>query len=82
MQCTFPIVLIPIPGPYYVTGFAVCAAFMFFNALLAITLRTYLVWENKKADKREAQVVAGMDEKKLAQNVAVDNEGFGFRNIL
>src|SRR6266566_3899078 len=38
-------------GPYYVKGMAVCAAFMYFNGLLALTLRTYLAWQNKKADE-------------------------------
>lgn len=69
-------------GPYYVTGMSVCAAFMLFNAILALSLRTYLVRENKKADVREATTVIGLEEKDLAKNVAVDDEGFGFRNIL
>ncbi|KAF2720095.1 putative MFS transporter [Polychaeton citri CBS 116435] len=37
-------------GPYYVKGQSVCAAFAFFNAILALILRTLLVWENKKLD--------------------------------
>jgi hypothetical protein len=60
---------------------AVCAAFMFFNALLAMTLRTYLAWQNKIADEREAEVAAAVQDEKTG-NVAVENEGFGFRNIL
>jgi dipeptide/tripeptide permease len=68
-------------GKYYVKGMAVCAAFMFFNALLALTLRTYLAWQNKQADKREAEVAAAVQDEKTG-NVAVENEGFGFRNIL
>jgi dipeptide/tripeptide permease len=68
-------------GKYYVKGMAVCAAFMFFNALLALTLRTYLAWQNKIADQREAEVAAAVQDEKTG-NVAVENEGFGFRNIL
>ena len=68
-------------GKYYVKGMAVCAAFMFFNALLALVLRTYLAWLNKLADKREAEVAAAMVDEKTG-NIATENEGFGFRNIL
>jgi dipeptide/tripeptide permease len=39
-------------GPFYVKGQAVCAGFMFFTTLLALALRTLLVWENKKMDKK------------------------------
>ena len=68
-------------GPYYVKGMSICAAFMFFNGLLALTLRTYLDWQNKQADKREAEVSGAVADEKTG-NVAVENEGFGFRNIL
>lgn len=68
-------------GPYYVKGMAVCAAFMFFNGLLALVLRFYLDWQNKQADKREAEVATAMADEKTG-NIAVENEGFGFRNIL
>jgi dipeptide/tripeptide permease len=69
-------------GIYYVKGMAICAAFMFFNALLALTLRTYLQWQNRKADREEAAVSAAMQADEKTGNVAVENEGFGFRNIL
>jgi dipeptide/tripeptide permease len=39
-------------GPRYVKGQSVCAAFMFFNALLALSLRLLLAWENKKLDQK------------------------------
>jgi hypothetical protein len=68
-------------GKFYIKGMAVCAAFMFFNALLALILRTYLAWQNKIADEREAEVAAAVQDEKTG-NVAVENEGFGFRNIL
>jgi dipeptide/tripeptide permease len=69
-------------GPYYVKGMAVCSAFMFFNAILALILRQYLVWQNKKSDIREAAVTAAMEGDEKTGVVAVENEGFGYRNIL
>jgi dipeptide/tripeptide permease len=68
-------------GIFYIKGMAVCAAFMFFNALLALVLRTFLDWQNKQADKREEEVTAVIAGEKDV-NLAVENEGFGFRNIL
>ena len=68
-------------APYYVKGMAICAAFMFLNALLALALRTYLAWENKKWEKRDAQVAATTADAKLSV-VGIENEGYGFRNIL
>jgi cyanate permease len=68
-------------GIFYVKGMAVCAAFMFFNALLALVLRTFLDWQNKQADKQEAEVTAATAGEKDV-SLAVENEGFGFRNIL
>ena len=38
-------------GPYYVEGHSICAGFLFFTTLLALGLRTLLVWENKKLDR-------------------------------
>lgn len=37
-------------APYYLEGQSVCAAFMFFTAVLALGLRTLLVRENRKLD--------------------------------
>ncbi|KAF7172483.1 hypothetical protein CNMCM6106_006673 [Aspergillus hiratsukae] len=69
-------------APRYITGQWVCASFMFFTTFLAFGLRTYLSWLNAQADKceRELAEVQGIDEKH--QQVAVENEGYGFRNIL
>jgi dipeptide/tripeptide permease len=69
-------------GPYYVKGMAVCSAFMFFNAILALILRQYLAWQNKKSDIREAAVTTAMEGDEKTGVVAVENEGFGYRNIL
>lgn len=68
-------------GVLYVKGMSICAAFMFFNALLALALRQYLDWQNKQADKREADVAGAVTDEKTG-HIAVENEGFGFRNIL
>ncbi|KAI4804944.1 MFS general substrate transporter, partial [Aureobasidium sp. EXF-8845] len=38
--------------PFYVKGQSICAAFMFFNGLLALFLRTYLAYQNRKLDKQ------------------------------
>lgn len=39
-------------APFYIEGQACCAAFMFLTTLLALGLRTLLVWENKKLDRQ------------------------------
>ncbi|KAI6091472.1 MFS general substrate transporter [Hypoxylon rubiginosum] len=67
-------------APYYVKGMGICAGFMFFNALLALSLRTYLVWENKRFERNdEAARQVGTD---LRSGVGLENEGYGFRNFL
>jgi hypothetical protein len=55
---------------------------MFFNALLAITLRTYLQWQNKKFERQDAEVAVAMQGDEKTGAVGVENEGYGFRNIL
>jgi hypothetical protein len=52
-------------GPFYVKGQSVCAAFMFLFCILALGLRTMLVWENKKLDEKYGtleQQKAAMEE--------------------
>lgn len=70
-------------APLYIKGQWVCAGFMFFCAFLTLTLRTYLDWQNKQAEKREndAAAVAETSDGKWGY-VAVENEGYGFRNVL
>lgn len=47
--------LFPAPeGPHYVRGMVVCAAFMFFNAVLALSLRTWFARENGRCDQKPA----------------------------
>lgn len=71
--------------PYYVKGMAVCAAFMFLNAVLAVTLRTLFVAKIRRLERREQESVAATT---AGAHVAqakrmVEMEGtFGYRYIL
>lgn len=76
-------------GPFYVKGQSVCAAFMFFFCLLALALRTLLVWENKKLDRRYGTVAEqrlAMEEAEsrgqAEQEIGVENYGPLFRYVL
>ena len=60
---------------------------MFFNGLLALTLRLLLVWENRKLDRKwgtvaeqdtRAAIAVGVHEGK-AGNSVVGNENYGPR---
>jgi cyanate permease len=53
-------------GPQYVKGHSVCAAFMFLFCFLALVLRTLLVWENKKLDRKYGTIA----QQKLARQEA------------
>ena len=63
-------------APYYRKGMWTCAAFMLFNAFLAIALRTLLQWENKKLDERFGPKTEGEDAK------GAENDGPTFRYVL
>ncbi|KAI0204505.1 major facilitator superfamily domain-containing protein [Astrocystis sublimbata] len=67
--------------PYFVKGMWICAAFMIFNALLALTLRFYLAWENKLFEKREAESRPNRNRTK-PDSAEFEDEGPGFRNVL
>ncbi|EXJ91379.1 retrograde regulation protein 2 [Capronia coronata CBS 617.96] len=77
-------------APRYVEGQSICAAFMFFNALLALTLRTLLVWENHKLDEKYGRVYGGQGQQaedgdgdgQVDTNVGEENYGAAFRYIL
>lgn len=75
-------------GPRYIEGQSICAAFMFFNAFLALSLRTLLVWENHKLDQKygrvdERQAQEARDGGVVADtNVGEENYGAAFRYIL
>lgn len=71
-------------APRFVTGMSVCAAFMFFTVFLAFTLRTLLVWENKKLDEKygkrnDGEVIGGTA---TGSAVAAENYGPNYRYIL
>ncbi|KAE8163210.1 major facilitator superfamily domain-containing protein [Aspergillus tamarii] len=67
--------------PRYIRGQSICAAFMFFTMILALTLRTLLVWENRRLDKQYGtQVEREARGWNKGENVAEENYGAGFRN--
>jgi hypothetical protein len=66
-------------NPYYREGMWTCAAFMLFNGILAIVLRSYLAWENKKLDTKYG-VVEKTDTTSSA--TGEENDGPNFRYIL
>ncbi|KKY17199.1 putative mfs [Phaeomoniella chlamydospora] len=74
-------------GPRYVQGLSICAAFMFFNAVLALSLRTLLAWKNKKLDQKYGTSTRprvdqeSTGDKKVAL-IAQENYGEHFRFIL
>ena len=81
----------PGDAPRYVRGLSICAAFIFFNALLALTLRCLLVWENRKLDRKYGPVGAaagGGEQKARAEemegeaSVGVENYAPKFRYVL
>lgn len=58
---------------------------MFFNAFLALSLRTLLVWENKQLDKKYGtSKPAGKTDEGVnhGMNVGEENYGTSFRYIL
>jgi sugar phosphate permease len=66
--------------PYYVRGMAICAAFMFFNAVLALVLRTYFVMQNAKF--AEAEKRAGSARVESEKHVPSEMEGTaGYRYV-
>lgn len=67
--------------PNYVKGHAVCAAFMFFVAALALVLRMMLSWENRRLDIKYGPV----DKTPLAKasgSQAEENYGPTYRYVL
>ncbi|KAL4911073.1 hypothetical protein BDW74DRAFT_164718 [Aspergillus multicolor] len=68
-------------GPRYIRGQSICAAFMFFNAILALSLRFLLSWENKRLDKQYGPQSQSTSEQK-GQAVGEENYGSGFRYVL
>ncbi|KAL2870975.1 MFS general substrate transporter [Aspergillus lucknowensis] len=67
-------------GPRYVRGQCICAAFMLFNAVLALSLRFLLVWENKRLDKQYGDATRANDEAK-GNTIGEENYGASFRYL-
>jgi hypothetical protein len=66
-------------APRYVKGMSICAAFMFFTALLALGLRVLLVFENRGLEKKYGPRT---EDPKSDAPVAEDNYGANFRYVL
>jgi hypothetical protein len=66
-------------APRYVKGMSICAAFMFFTALLALSLRVLLIFENRALEKKYGPRI---EETKSTAPVAEDNYGANFRYVL
>ena len=67
-------------APRYVKGQSICAAFMFFNAFLALSLRLLLAWENRKLDQKygklgQSKVSATAEVEPEAAQVGEENYG-------
>lgn len=75
-------------SPYYRTGIWVCASFMLFNGCLALGLRTLLVCENKKLDRKYGVVGRVHGDGKVGDGkspeigVGDENDGPRFRYVL
>lgn len=77
-------------SPYYRLGMWVCAGFMLFNGVLAFGLRTLLVWENKRLDRKYGIVGRVDGQGKVADGitgggaagVGDENDGPRFRYVL
>lgn len=73
-------------APRYVKGQSICAAFMFFTMLLALGLRTMLVWENRKLDKKYGSLGDGdggrEGDGQKGEPVAEENYGASYRFML
>jgi hypothetical protein len=67
-------------APRYVKGMTICAAFMFFTAFLALSLRVLLKFENRALEKKYGP--HSEEETKSTALVAEDNYGANFRYVL
>lgn len=79
-------------APLYAKGMYISAGFLFLNAILAMTLRTLLVWENKKFEKKDQETLAAVSGHAATDKpdavgqslsvIGIENEGYSFRNVL
>lgn len=68
-------------GPRYIEGMSICAAFMFFSAILALAQRQLLVWENSKLDRKYGAIAKDRTSSK-PEDTALENYGPNFRYVL
>jgi hypothetical protein len=66
--------------PRYVKGMSICAAFMFFSAVIAIAQRGLLAWENSRLDRKYGAV--SRDRNGVSDAKAAENYGPNFRYVL
>ena len=69
-------------APRYVKGMGICAGFMFFTSLLALSLRVLLAWENRRLDKKYGPRIEEDPTKSADGPVAEDNYGANYRFVL
>ncbi|QKX59346.1 uncharacterized protein TRUGW13939_06480 [Talaromyces rugulosus] len=73
-------------APTYSRGLWICAAFMFFNTFLTISLRSLLVWENGRLDKKYGTADERQAAKKESEGIefaaAEENYGADYRYML
>ncbi|KAI9733920.1 MAG: hypothetical protein M1834_002575 [Cirrosporium novae-zelandiae] len=70
-------------APRYIEGMWVCAAFMFFNSILSLALRTLLMWENKKLDEKYGpRWISNKESTSKEHDAAEENYGPNYRFIL
>lgn len=69
-------------APRYVKGMSICAAFMFFSALLALAQRLLLAWENKRLDRKFGSAEKNSKGAGPAEGIMLENYGPNFRYVL
>ncbi|KAI1328203.1 MFS general substrate transporter [Xylariaceae sp. FL0255] len=69
-------------APRYVEGMSICAAFMFFLALLAVIQRIFLARENAKLDRKYGTVGGTGEGSSSEDDTALENYGPHFRYVL
>ncbi|GKZ77531.1 hypothetical protein AnigIFM56816_011266 [Aspergillus niger] len=71
-------------APRYIRGQSICAAFMFFTVILALALRTLLVWENRRLDKKYGTAAERAAQATLKGDLTLGEENYGadYRYVL
>lgn len=69
-------------SPRYIKGMSICAAFMFFAAVMAFALRVLLVWENRKLDQKYNNKSGEGRETDQDAVIGVEDYGPSFRYVL